>query len=177
MPETTADIVVESRLTIPEAASVAVALTNEEAMLAFVSGIPAEEVPAYLARLIDASTNIRAMTKGLEQRLIMDGLTGKHFTVNGKAYGFFGALQKGWRDIPGMIGNLLAAGLSAADIAAATSELRVTDLRRSAAALSTQEKQAEALELIEDGRVAKGERGAPSFKAMDEYIVVAGGKK
>lgn len=160
-------------VTAGDVANLAQALSSEQALEQFVATLPPEQVPVYLARLLDAATNVRALTKGLEQRLAADGQTGQHFMVGNTEYGFFGAQAKGFRDIPGLFANLLRVGLSIADLSAAASEVRVTDLRASAALLKDPEKQAEALALIEGDRVAKGERGAPTFKVITETMKAA----
>ncbi len=157
-------------ITAAEASSVAQALTSPADLERFVAELPAERVPAMLAGLLDAATNIRALTKGFEQRLAADGLTGQHFTVGSQEYAFFGAQQKGWKDLPGLYANLIGLGLSLADLAGATSEARVTDLRKAAAMLKDPQRQQEALDLIEQARVPKGERGSPTFKIVTEHL-------
>jgi hypothetical protein len=141
---------------------------------AVVASLPESLVPVYLARLTDAATNIRALTKGLEQRLVGDGQVGQHWTIDGTEYGFFGSLQKGWKDIPNLIANLIRIGLSPVDLAASISELRVTDLRQIAGSLTDMEKRDAALELIEEARIPKGERGSPRFQAIDEKYISKG---
>lgn len=161
-----------SSLRTSEVSRLANSLTADN-LEAAVAGVDAELVPTYLVRLADAMTNIRALSKGFEQRLVAEGRTGDHFTVDGVEYGFYGALQKGFRDIPAMLANLRALGISAADIAGATSDIRVTDLRTAANQLIDDEKREQAMEIIDGHRVVKGERGAPRFHAMDERVVKA----
>ena len=62
----------EELITPALASEVAQALTTPETLDEFVARLPAESVPLYLARLVDAATNIRALTKGLEGRLVED---------------------------------------------------------------------------------------------------------
>ena len=163
----------ESGVSVSEVSAVAIAVGESPASLEqFVAELPADRVAPFLARLIDAATNIRALIKGLEQRLMADGLTGQHFTVNGVEYGFFGAQAKGWKDIPNLYANLRLLGFSEADLSGAISETRVTDLRTAANALRDEEKRTEALALIEGARFDKGARGTPSFKPMDEIKVI-----
>ncbi|MDQ6720113.1 MAG: hypothetical protein M3003_04875 [Candidatus Dormibacteraeota bacterium] len=156
----------ETLITPALAAEVANAVSGDS-LERFVAEIPAESVPLYLARLTDAATNIRALTKGLEVRLVNDGQVGQHWTIGNTEYGFFGALKTGWKDIPNLIANLMRLGISPADIAPSISELRVTDLRMLAEQITDAERREEAMELINGARVPKGERGAPRFTAID----------
>jgi len=155
-------------VSVREAAEVAQAVTGES-LERFVAELPAEAVPTYLARLTDAATNIRALTKGLEQRLVADEQVGQHWMIDGVEYGFFGSVQKGYRDIPGLFAYLISLGISAVSLASSVSEARVTDLRAIADTLPPEKRQ-EALNEIEDHRVAKGERGSPRFQAITEYV-------
>ncbi len=155
-----------------EVAAVALALTDEEALEAFVDALPSEKVAPFLAALVNAKTNITALTKGLEQRLMADGKTGAHFTVAGIEYGFYGAQAKGWKDIPSLFANLAQLGIAGPDLAGAVSEVRVTDLRKAATFLSKDDNREQALALIEEGRFDKGERGTPSFKIVQEPMKV-----
>jgi hypothetical protein len=163
-------------ITVSEVAMVAQAIDGES-LEQFVNDLPAAQVPIYLARLVDAATNIRALTHGLEARLVLDGRTGAHFEIDGVKYGFFGALQKGWRDIPNLIANLMRIGMSPLTLSHAISEMRVTDLRAAASALSDAEKRSEALELIEGARIEKGERGAPRFQVINEQYLATTTRK
>lgn len=160
----------ESLITPALAADVANAVTGDS-LEAFVGELPAESVPVYLARLVDASTNIRALTKGLEQRLVADGQVGQHWTIDGVEYGFYGSLAKGWQNIPSLIDNLMLMGITAGSIAVAISEIRVTDLRTIVDTLPYADR-VEALAIIEEHRTAKGERGAPRFQAINDKIAV-----
>ena len=162
----------ESLITPALASEVANAFESPESLEAFVAALPAESVALYLARLVDAKTNIAALVKGLEQRLNADKQVGKHWTFDGQEYGFYGSKLTGWRkkDIPALIPNLIRIGISPASIATAVSEMRVTDLRVLADSLPA-EQRAEALELIEEARVTAGERGEPRFQAIDEKYV------
>lgn len=137
-----------------------------------VAALDAELVPVYLARILDAETNLRALKKALEQRLVLDGRTGADFEVDGARYGFFGAQQKGWKDIPNLVANLRLYGVSLEDIAGSVSELRVTDLRVAAGLIKDDEKRKAALAAIEDARYDKGDRGAPRFQEKDRYVSV-----
>lgn len=152
-----------TEISVPEVTAVAIALTDEKSLERFVADLPAEQVPVFLARLLDAATNIRALTKGFERRLVADGQTGQHWEIEGREYGLFGAQAKGWKDIPNLFANLLALGVSTADLGEAVSEIRVTDLR---AAVATLKERDAALDLIESSRLPKGARGAPSFKIV-----------
>ena len=134
----------------------------------FVASLPSELVAPYLARLLDARTNLNALTKGLESRLVADGQTGQHWTIGGTEYAFYGSVQKGYKDMPGLFEQLIACGISPVTLAGAVSDARVTDLRESANRIIDEEKRVTALAAIEEHRVAKGERGAPTFKVVDE---------
>lgn len=161
----------ETALSPLEAVTVAQALTDAASLERFVNELPAEKVPVFLAKLIDGATNIRALTKGLEQRLAADGKTGAHFIVDGLEYAFFGALQKGYKDFPGLVHFLIEdCGLSPLAIAGAVSDARVTDLREAAAQIADEEKRKAALDEIEAHRVPKGERGAPKFQLVNEHM-------
>lgn len=157
-------------LAIPanEAAELAMALTRVDQLEQFVDEIEGAKIPALLAGLLNASTNIAALRKGLEQRMAADGQTGNHWTIGSIDYGFFGALQKGFRDIPNLLTNLQTLGFSLVGIAGAVSDIRVTDLRAQADMLRDPEKRTAALDLIESHRIEKGVRGAPSFKIVVE---------
>ena len=156
----------ESLITPALVSEVAQAVTAET-LDAFVTALPAESVPIYLAALIDAATNLRTMTKALEGRLVEDNQVGKHWTINGTRYGFWGSLKHGWRDIPNLIDNLMRLGMTPLTISQAVSELRITDLRAAASSLNG-EQRSEALELIEGQRYDKGDRGSPRFQIVDE---------
>lgn len=162
-----------------QASAVAQALTNEAAMNAFISELQADQVAPFLAGLVNAATNIRALTKGLEQRLEADGETGQHYVIGGLEYAFFGAKQSGFRreSIETLLVNLGSLGIALPGIAMAVSDMRVTDLRALAAGLKDPEKREAALGLIEEARYESGERGAPSFKLMTDAMVAAKGKK
>lgn len=160
----------EALITTELAMTVASALTADT-LDQFVMNLPAESVPLYLARLVDAATNIRALTKGLEARLVGDGQTGKRFTVEGVEYGFFGAQRKGYADFPGLVRFLIEdCGISQVAIAGAVSDARVTDLREAANQITDMAKREAALAEIDDHRVPKGARGDPSFKVISEYM-------
>ena len=156
--------------TLLETAEVALALTAPNAantLEVFVEQLPAELVPVYLARLLDLATNIRTITNAFQTRLAADGQVGAHFEVDGRKYGFWGAQQKGFRSLPDLFANLRRLGMSAADVDAAVSDARVTDLRTAADTLGG--KRDEALELIEQARYNRGERGTPRFQIITEY--------
>lgn len=155
-------------LTLEEVTSVALALVEEPTRARFAMDLPAEKVAPYLAKLLDAKTELTALEKELTRRLIVDGQVGQHWIIENREYGLFGALQKGWKDIPGLFSGLLRLGLHTGDLGAAVSEIRVTDLKKAVAFLSDEAAREEALELIEDSRIPKGERGAPSFKVVVE---------
>ena len=155
-------------ITAADAGAVACAIADNAALERFVTELPAELVPIYLAAILDARTNLSALEKGLTQRMVIDGQAGQRWEINGRPYGLFGAQQHGFKDIPNLFANLAMAGMSLRDIGAATSEVRVTDLRASAAMLKEREA---ALEIIEDHRVARGERGAPRFQEINEKYV------
>ena len=156
--------------TIRDVTEVALALTApnaENTLKVFVQQLPAELVPVYLARLLDVATNIRTMTKAFETRLAAEGQVGAHFEVDGRDYGFWGAQQKGFRSLSDLFANLRRLGMSAADVDAAVSDARVTDLRVAADTLGSNRD--EALELIEQARYSRGERGTPRFQIITEY--------
>ena len=159
-------------LTVPEAASVAQALTDTETLTRFVRQLPAEQVPVYLARLLDAATNIRTLVTGLEQRLMNDEQVGKHFEVDGVEYGVFGAQRKGYENFPGLVRFLIEdCGMPVLDIAAAVSDARVTDLRQAANEIRDLDKRQAALDEIEAHRVDKGARGVPKFQLINERFI------
>ena len=168
----TADIV---PLTISEIVDqrLAFLVGDASALEEFVETMPIDMVPVALAYLLDMATNAATIRKGLETRLLLAGKTGEHFQVGATEYGFYGSQQKGWRDLPNLFANLRMLGLSEADIAAATSEVRVTGLREAAGRLTNEEKRQEAIGLIEENRYAKGDRGAPRFQVVDDKYITA----
>jgi len=163
---------VSNAISVREASDLAQGLTADN-IEAAVNAIPDDLVPVYLARLLDAATNIATLRKGLETRLLLEGKTGAHFEVGGVEYGFYGSQQKGWRELRTMLVNVHSFGVSLEAIFDAISEIRVTDLRAAAALIGNAEHQAAAMEAIEEARYDKGERGAPRFQVLDEKYVKA----
>lgn len=150
--------------------SVALSLTPET-LETFVESLPAELVPQYLAALIDCATNLAALRKGLETRLILDGQTGQKWAINGTDYGFWGAKQSGFRReaIPSLLVNLGSLGITLSGIAECVSDLLVTNLRPLAEGLRDPEKRSLALQLIADARHESSDRGTPRFQPVTEY--------
>ncbi len=156
-------------ITAELASSVANAFESPESLEAFVAALPAESVALYLARLTDAAANVRALIKGLEQRLAADGQTGQRWTIGGLPYSFDGAQKRGYDDYPGLVRFLVQdCGMPVLDIAEATSDARVTQLREAASRLPDPEKREAALAEIAAHRVPVGARGAPRFQLIDE---------
>ena len=138
-----------------------------------VAAVPAELVAPYLAALESARINIAALTKGLTQRLVLDGQTGNTWNIEGQSWGLYGAQQKGYKDFPGLVRFLIEdCGMPVLAVAAATSDARVTDLRSSASEIADAEKRQAALDEIDAHRVNRGERGAPRFQLMEFAIPV-----
>lgn len=155
--------------------TVASLVTRDPALIEqIVEALPASEVTLWMVTVDDALGILRKMASALNTRMLLDGRTGEKWSVGDREYGFFGSQPKGFKEIPSLIVNLRAAGISLEDIAEAVSDMRVGSLRTAARALSDPQKVEDTLALLEGHRYAKGDRGTPRLQQLDRVI---GGKR
>lgn len=151
--------------------------TRDPALIeSIVESLPAEEVTLWMVTVDDALAILRKMAAALQTRMILDGRTGEKWSVGDRDFAFFGSQPKGFKDIPALLANLHALGISLPDIAAAIPDagLRVTNLRDAARAITDPKKVEEALALIEGARYPTGARGTPRLQELDKFV---GGKR
>lgn len=160
-----------TNITTKEVTALAMNLAEEQISEAVAAMAPDVVVP-FLVKVEEAREMLGKLKKELEIRLELAGQVGQTFTINGREYGFWGSQRKGFKDIPSLLTNLRVLGVGLPEIASAVSEMRVTDLRKSASLLSDPDNRKEALALIEEHREKKGDVGAPHLVALD---YVAGG--
>lgn len=138
----------------------------DEALDAFAQQLDLYRIPPTAIRLREIASVANRLADRLEQRWALDaGGIGWRDGPEGEIWTFRGTSSRKWTQLGDLFDGLLKRGLSLRTIAAAVSEIRVTDLRE-AAKLFGAEREKEIRDFLEEHR--ERHHGTPHFKKLEE---------